>query len=36
MPKLIENSRMSTSYRGSDVAKGKPSTMQSLNHTTFF
>ena len=35
-PKLIENGRMSTSYRGSDVAKGKPLTMQSLNHATFF
>lgn len=35
-PKLIENSRMSTSYRSSDVAKGKPLTMQSLNHATFF
>lgn len=27
---------MSTSYCSSNVAKGKPLTMQSLNHTTFF
>ena len=34
-PKFIENSRMSTSYCGSDVAKGKPLAMQGLNHATF-
>ena len=27
---------MSTSYCSSNVAKGKPLTMQSLNHATFF
>ena len=35
-PKLIENSRMSTSYRSSNVAKGKPLAMQRLHHATFF
>jgi len=34
-PKFIENSRVSTSYRGSDAAKGEPLAMQSLNHATF-
>ena len=35
-PKLVENSRVGATYLSSDGAKGKPLTMQSLNHTPFF